>query len=104
MLEGSRDLRLELVPVSLEFTRSSKHNTKRFYLSLFFADKSYFFAARAKKAIPRSVLLRASYHSRGMDTNAGAKVSTPLELSPFPLPAPDLRSAPPSAPNSLCSL
>ncbi|MBQ8249391.1 MAG: hypothetical protein IJY93_05855 [Clostridia bacterium] len=38
------------------------------------------------------MLLRTSYHSRGMDTNAGAKVSTPLELSHPSFAELDLRS------------
>ena len=57
--------------------------------------KVTFTRKRRKKAIPRSMLFRASYHSRGTTTNAGAKVFFPLELSLFPLPALGLRSTPP---------
>ena len=40
----------ELVPMSLELTRSSKRNTKRFNVSLYCRDKSYFLPKKRKKA------------------------------------------------------
>ncbi|MBQ8248692.1 MAG: hypothetical protein IJY93_02250, partial [Clostridia bacterium] len=40
----------ELVPMSLELTRSSKRNTKRFNVSLYSKNKRYFYAQKTKES------------------------------------------------------
>ena len=83
----------QLVSHPPRVTQSSKHNIKRFNISLYSGDKSYFCAQKRKKAISQSALLRISYHSRGMDTSCA--VFHPSRALPLSLPALNLRSTPP---------
>ncbi len=65
--------------------------SRPFFLRYWGLSVKYCFVDLRMGAI-RSKTLRTSYHPKGMDTNAGAKVSPPLVLSPFPLPMLDPRS------------
>ncbi len=96
-----RNLR-QLVSHPPRVTRNSKRNTKRFNISLYSQDKSYFYAQKAKESNSPKRTASNIVSFEGDEHQRWREGFRPPRAPPLSFATLGSRSTPPAAPGSLC--